>query len=225
MTTHQPSSDTQTLTDVQDMVVVHRAFRRELALIPRLVRAVRAGDTGRAAVVADHARLCLQGLHLHHTGEDELLWPKLLERDAPDAELIYRMEAQHHTVEQLVDRLGPAIDRWVAEARPAVSEEVASTFERLATALLEHLDDEENHILPIAARTMTQAEWDELGEHGTSQMSPSQLPIMFGMVLEDATPDERIAMMGVLPGPVRLLMRTYGAWRYRRYVKSVRGAA
>ena len=219
------TTQTPTLTNVHDMVVVHKAFRRELRLIPQLVRAVPAGDTTRATVVADHARLCLQGLHLHHTGEDELLWPKLLQRDAPDAELIYRMEAQHHTVEELVERLGPAIDRWVAEARPAVSEEVASTVDRLGDALLEHLDDEENHILPIAARTITQQEWDELGEHGTSQMSPSQLPIMFGMVLEDATPEERTMMMGVLPGPVRLLMRTYGAWRYRRYVRSVRGAA
>ena len=80
MTTQQPSSDTTTLTNVHDMVIVHRAFRRELAVIPRLVRAVPAGDTRRAAVVARHARLVLQGLHLHHTGEDELLWPKLLER-------------------------------------------------------------------------------------------------------------------------------------------------
>jgi hemerythrin-like domain-containing protein len=119
MTTHQPSP--ATLTDVHDMVIVHRAFRRELRLIPRLVRAVPAGDTKRAAVVAGHARLALQGLHLHHTGEDELLWPKLLQRDPPDAELVYRMEAQHQVVEELVDRLGPAITRWVAEARPAVS--------------------------------------------------------------------------------------------------------
>src|SRR5689334_20924962 len=78
------TTDTQTLTDVHDMVVVHKAFRRELRLIPELVRAVPAGDTTRAAVVAGHARLVLQGLHLHHTGEDELLWPKLLQRDAPD---------------------------------------------------------------------------------------------------------------------------------------------
>ena len=85
MTTQQPSSDTTTLTNVHDMVIVHRAFRRELAVIPRLVRAVPAGDTRRAAVVARHARLVLQGLHLHHTGEDELLWPKLLERSTPEA--------------------------------------------------------------------------------------------------------------------------------------------
>jgi hemerythrin-like domain-containing protein len=224
MTTHHPHPTTDTLTDVHDMVVVHRAFRRELTVIPRLIRAVTAGDTARAAIVGRHARLVLQGLHLHHTGEDELLWPKLLERDAPDAALVYRMEAQHHVVEQLVDRLGPALTRWLAEARPAVSEEVASTFDQLRTALLEHLDDEEAHILPIAARTVTQVEWDELGQHGFGQMTPSQLPLMFGMVQEDATPDERATMMSVLPAPVRLLMRTYGAWRYRRYVSAVRGA-
>jgi hemerythrin-like domain-containing protein len=219
------STDTTSLTNVHDMVVVHRAFRRELALIPRLVRAVPAGDTARASVVADHARLVLLGLHLHHTGEDELLWPKLLERDAPDTELVLRMEAQHHVVEELVERLVPAITRWVAEARPAVSEEVASTVDRLRTALLEHLDDEEAHILPIAARSVTQAEWDELGEHGTSRMRAAQLPLMFGMVLEEATPEEHAMMMDVLPAPARLLMRTYGVWRYRRYVSAVRGAA
>ncbi len=219
------SIDTTTLTNVHDMVVVHRAFRRELTVIPQLVRSVPAGDTRRASVVAAHARLVLLGLHLHHTGEDELLWPKLLERDAPDTELILRMEAQHHVVEELVDRLGPAIDRWVAEARPAVSEEVASTVDRLREALLEHLDDEEAHILPIAARAVTQQEWDELGEHGTSKMTPGQLPLMFGMVLEEATPEEHRMMMGVLPLPAQLLMRTYGVWRYRRYVRSVRGAA
>jgi iron-sulfur cluster repair protein YtfE (RIC family) len=223
MTSSTPNA-TASLTDVHDMVVVHKAFRRELTLIPRLVRAVPAGDTARAAVIGAHAELSLLGLHLHHTGEDELLWPKLLERDAPDSDLIYRMEAQHHEVEQLVERLGPALTRWMAEARPAVAEEVASTFDRLGTVLLEHLDDEEAHILPIAARTVTQAEWDELGQHGTSRMTPSQLPLMFGMVLEDATPDERALMMNVLPAPVRLVMRTYGAWRYRRYLKAVRGA-
>ncbi len=38
--------------------------------------------------------------------------------------------------------------------------EVAATVDDLRTALLEHLDDEEAHILPIAARRVTQQEWD-----------------------------------------------------------------
>jgi iron-sulfur cluster repair protein YtfE (RIC family) len=212
------------LTDVRDMVVVHKVFRREFALIPRLVRAVAPGDTRRAAVVAGHARLVLGGLDMHHTGEDALLWPKLLERDAPDSELIHRMEAQHHRVEELIAELTDALSRWEVEARPAVSEEVASTFDDLRVALLEHLDDEEAHILPIAARCVTQAEWNELGEHGMAKLEKSQLPVLFGAMLEEATPAERTLMLTLVPPPVRLLVRTVFAWQYRRYITKVRAA-
>jgi len=222
MTTTAPAAAEQ-LADVRDMFVVHRSFRREFRLIPQLIREVAPGDTARAAVVAGHARLILRGLDLHHTGEDDLLWPKLLERAAPSADLIHRMEAQHHRVEQLIAELGQALPRWEAEARPAVSEEVASTFDALRDALLEHLDDEERHILPIAERHITQKEWEGLGEHGMHKVKAAELPILFGAVLEEATPDERTMMLRVVPPPVRLLVRTVFAWQYRRYVKKVRG--
>lgn len=212
------------LTDVHDMVVVHRAFRRELALAPRLVREVAPGDVARAAVIAKHIRLALTGLHLHHTGEDMLLWPKLLDRAAPSADLIHRMEEQHHRVEDVVDRLPDALDRWEAEARQATGAELAATIDELREALVEHLDDEELHILPLAARHLTPTEWAALGQHGTSEMDKADLPILFGMVLEDATPQERVMMLGSLPIPVQLLLRTVGAWQYRRYVWRVRGA-
>ena len=214
----------QQLTDVRDMVVVHRVFRREFALIPRLVRQVAPGDIRRAAVVAGHARLVLGGLDMHHTGEDALLWPKLLDRDPPHTDLIHRMEAQHHRVEELIADLTAALPRWEAEARPAVSEEVASTFDALRVALLEHLDDEEEHILPIAARCVTQEEWNGLGEHGLAKADKSQLPILFGAMLEEATPEERTMMLTLVPPPVRLLVRTVFAWQYRRYITKVRAA-
>jgi hemerythrin-like domain-containing protein len=210
------------LTDVHDMVVVHRVFRREFRLLPALVRAVAPGDTARAAVVAGHARMILTGLHLHHTGEDELLWPKLLERCPPDAGLVHRMEAQHARVEAAIEHLGPALERWEAEARPAVSEEVASGLETLGAALLEHLDDEEREILPMAARHVTQQEWGRLGQHGAGKVSASQMIIMFGAVLEETTPEERAEMLKVVPFPVRILMTTVLAGRYRRYITRVR---
>jgi len=213
------------LTDVHDMVVVHRGFRREFRLLPELVRAVPAGDTARAAVLAAHARLVLTGLHLHHTAEDELLWPKLLDRAAPDAALVHRMEAQHERVEHHTERLTAALTRWEAEARPAVTEEVAATFDALRTALLEHLDEEEREILPLAARHVSPEEWDELGQHGIAAMTRSQLPLMFGAVLEEATPEEAVEMLAKLPLPVRLLARTVFLPRYRRYVRRVRAAA
>jgi iron-sulfur cluster repair protein YtfE (RIC family) len=222
--THTSPAAAEQLTDVRDMYVVHRVFRREFTLIPRLVSSVPPGDTARAAIVAGHARLILGGLDMHHTGEDELLWPKLLERAAPSADLIHRMEAQHHRVEELIAQLGEALPRWEAEARPAVTSEVASTFEELRVALLEHLDDEERHILPIAERHITSQEWAGLGEHGMAKVKKSELPILFGAMLEEATPDERTLMLGLVPPPVRLLVRTVFAWQYRRYIRRVRAA-
>jgi hemerythrin-like domain-containing protein len=215
-------TSTAPLTNVHDMVVVHRTFRREFRLLPELVRAVAPGDTARAAVLSEHARLVLGGLHMHHTGEDELLWPKLLERAAPDAELIHRMEEQHERVHDALERLSPALDRWQAEARPAVTEEVAAGFDELRIALLEHLDDEEREILPLAARHISQREWNELGEHGAKKVKMSQLPILFGAVNEEATPEEREEMLRVVPPPVRLLLKTVFARRYRRYINRVR---
>ncbi len=212
----------QTLIDVHDMVVAHRTFRREFRLLPPLVRAVRPGDTARATVLADHGRMLLTGLHLHHNSEDVLLWPKLLERCTPDAELVHRMEAQHERVHDALERLRPALDRWEAEARPAVSEEVAAGFEALHAALVEHLDEEEREILPLAARHLTQAEWDELGEHGVKDMRKKDLPIMFGAVAEEATPEERVVLFGFVPLPVRILLKTVFARQYRRYISRVR---
>ena len=215
-------TSTAPLTDVHDMVVVHRVFRRELRLIPELVRRVQPGDTARAAVLAAHGRLVLDGLEGHHTGEDELLWPKLLERCTPDADLVHRMEEQHDRVHDALEQLMPALDRWEAEARPAVTEEVAADFDALRTALLPHLDEEERHILPLAARHISQAEWNQLGEHGTRKTKKSLLPILFGAICEEATPEERKEMLAVVPLPVRLLLRTVFARKYVRYINRVR---
>jgi len=215
-------TSTAPLTDVHDMVVVHRVFRRELRLIPELVRRVQPGDTALAAVLAAHGRLVLDGLEGHHTGEDELLWPKLLERCTPDADLVHRMEEQHDRVHDALEQLMPALDRWEAEARPAVTEEVAAGFDALRTALLPHLDEEERHILPLAARHISQAEWNQLGEHGTRKTKKSLLPILFGAICEEATPEERKEMLAVVPLPVRLLLRTVFARKYVRYINRVR---
>jgi hypothetical protein len=64
--------------DTHDMIVVHRVFRRESDLMPTLIRAVPDGDTARAGVLAQAFSDYQLGLHLHHTGEDELVWPLLL---------------------------------------------------------------------------------------------------------------------------------------------------
>lgn len=178
----------------------------------------------RAAVLSRHAVLLLDALHLHHSGEDELLWPKLVDRCRPDAELVHRMQGQHERVELHTERLRSMLPRWQTEARPAVGAELAATVDALRAELLAHLDEEERHVLPLAAAHVSQQEWDELGEHDIAKMSRSQLPLLFGMILEEADPEETAALYAGVPAPLRLLTRLVFLPRYRRYVKRVRGA-
>ena len=208
---------------IEEMYVVHRVFRRELTLLPRLVRAVREGDTDRAALVGGHLRLVLDGLHLHHTGEDEVLWPRLLERAAPSAELVHTMQTQHDLVDRHLDRLDPLLDEWMRSAAVVRGEQVARITDDLRESLLEHLDLEEREILPLISEHITVAEWALLGEHGRGSMPAKLLPLLFGSIMEDADPEERAMMLEPLPAPVRLLMRTWGARRYTRYIRRVRG--
>ena len=60
-----------------------------------LIAAVPDGDTRRARRLAAHLRWYRLGLHNHHQGEDELIWPLLLARVDLQADVVRRMEAQH----------------------------------------------------------------------------------------------------------------------------------
>ena len=215
---------TESRPDVHEMVVIHRVFRREFSAIPHLVRRVADGDTARAGIIGGHLSLILAGLHMHHTGEDEVLWPLLLERAAPSTGLVETMQGQHHRVDTYAAQVGPLLDEWKATPSPLRGEQLARVVEQFAEALFEHLDVEEREILPLVSRHITVAEWDSLGEHGKDSMSARQLPLMFGSILEDADEDERSRMLAHLPGPVRLVMRTIGARQYRRYITRVRAA-
>lgn len=208
---------------VHEMVIIHRAFRRELTILPRLVREVDDGDTQRASTLAAAVRLVLGGLHHHHTGEDLVLWPALLERAAPSTGLVETMQAQHEAVEGHIEHVEPLLRPWEEAPTTARGAELADRLDRLATALVEHLDLEEREILPLAERHVTVAEWNSLGEQGVEEMDRKQLPILFGAILEECSPEERRAMLAKLPLPVRLLLRTVGSLQYRRYVSRVRG--
>ncbi len=52
---------------IQQMVVIHRVFRREFGLLPAMIRGVAPDDVERAKIVAEHATGLLRFVHVHHT--------------------------------------------------------------------------------------------------------------------------------------------------------------
>jgi hemerythrin-like domain-containing protein len=220
--------ETDTTSDrplIQQMVVIHRVFRREFGLLPGLIRRVAPGDVARASVVADHAANLLEFLHVHHSGEDEFLWPTLLERVEVKSDLIHRMEAQHEHVARLVDQARELLPAWANEPTLDGTAVLAATFDDMAGALGEHLGDEEVEILPLVETHLSVAEWNRLGEHARASLSPPAGMASLAAILEEADDDERTMFTKDLPPPVLTVFVSQAEPAYREQMRRIRADA
>lgn len=215
---------TTELTDTRVMYVLHRFFRREFRLAGGVIRACPAGDRDRAAEVADHLDFVGTALHHHHTIEDVMLWPVLLER-VPDelAPIVRLMESQHERVEALLAEINDLLPRFRATAEAADRDRLASVFDTLYVNLAEHLDAEEERLLPIAARNVSQQEWDAMGTVGREQTPRSQQSLTFGMFLYDGDPEVVLGMLHGAPAPVRWLVPRLGRRAFRKHAERIHG--
>jgi hemerythrin-like domain-containing protein len=216
-------SISQKLCDTSDMVIVHRMFRRECALLPQLVTAVARGDVARARAVAGHAREVLDMLHHHHVGEDELLWPRLSVRARLQADLLARMESQHEGLAVLLERAATSFATWQNAPTAPTSAALAALLEELSAGLNEHFDEEEASVLPIVERVITAAEYHEVGKRGLVSVPLTRRLVVVGYLLEGATPQEQSDFLTVVPAPARLAYRLIGARQHRHETTSLRG--
>jgi hemerythrin-like domain-containing protein len=210
--------------DIRDMLVVHQAFRNTYDRAPGLVRVVAPGDVKRAKVVADHVRLVERFLHLHHKGEDELLWPKLQERAPAELEPTLRlMEEQHAQIDKLLTETAGLLASWRRDANAGDRDKLAESLTVLGTELTAHLAIEEEKVLPLAERHVTAKEWHQLGDHAINGLPKSKLPIVFGMLARLAEPDVVTLMLSTAPLVPRLIMPVLGPRAYASHAKRVYG--
>jgi hemerythrin-like domain-containing protein len=211
--------------DTHDMVVVHRVFRREFHLLPDLISRVAEGNTERAAVLAEHLTDLVSSLHHHHDGEDDLLWPLLLERATLHTDLVHRMESQHAALSaslEQVDKLAPA---WAATASVADRDALTKAVRKASVILDEHMGEEEREILPLARQHLTVEQWDKLGERGAKSIQDKRKRLLFlGMLLEETSPEEERKFMKNIPPPVRVLWKLIGRRQYAGYTRLIRSA-
>ena len=206
-----------------EMPIIHRIFRRQFAEVRALLQEAPAADATRVGAVADHLGFLLDGLHMHHTTEDDLIWPRLLDRAGLDAPLVERMEEQHQQIDASVSEMRAATLAWRSDPTPATSSELADCIGEFLVVLEGHLDEEEQVVVPLIDRHLTGAEWRDVGKRGFEKFTPAQRWIATGQMVEVATPQEAAMMFGQLPPPVKVLWHVIGKRKYRRYITSVRG--
>jgi hypothetical protein len=191
-----------------------------------MVRNVADGDTQRAGAVAGHLQFLLEGLTDHHTAEDELLWPRLKERVPGEVEhVIGAMERQHAQIHEVSEKLNGQVVTWAADPSSVHRDAVADTCDSALGLLEEHLGAEEREVLPVAARAISQSEWDEIGERALDALPKDKKMLVLGTIRYWAPPDRSAALASDIPRPVRPFVTALADRTFRKEAVSVHGTA
>jgi iron-sulfur cluster repair protein YtfE (RIC family) len=191
--------------DLTIMLAAHDAFRRDLTRLVRTAVAADLSDPARRRSVAAGWELFKHQLHLHHTAEDEIIWPVLRPRLAHSEHALSVLDAMEDEHE-LIDPLLAAVDTGFAQR----DDSLADVIDALVSSLTGHLAHEERDGLPLIGAALTAAEWRRTGFRIARRNGLSEGGEMFAWILDGADGD---AALRTLPPPLRLLYK--GVWKPR----------
>jgi hypothetical protein len=97
-----------------------------------------------------------------------------------------------------------------------------AALDHLHEVVQPHLDDEEQKVVPLAAVTLTQQEWDALGKAGMRSVPRKKRGIAAGMMLDALDEEERAYMLKAVPAPMRLLMPFLVERPWKKYAATLR---
>jgi iron-sulfur cluster repair protein YtfE (RIC family) len=212
------TSDTTSHLDLSVMVAFHDAFRRDLTHLARTASRHRAqvDEPARRTAVMAGWELFKTELHVHHTAEDEDLWPRMRAHlaDRPDElALLQAMQDEHARIDPLL----AAVEGAFAD-RDGGHQRLGDTVDALAGELHGHLAHEERDVLPLIDRSLTQAEWQAFGNDQRRRIGGIRgAAQLFPWLLDDAPPERIQAVLAGLPPPLRVVYRRIWQPRYDRH--------
>ena len=140
---------------------VHDHLRDNMLTLGRLIERAAAGGTLASDVTAEAARLTMvsnyrrfgnlcgqhcQIVNMHHSIEDEAVFPGIAAQGAGFAAIADRLRAEHVVVHELLVRLITALGELAAEPGTGRFEDTVEIYRALERVLLSHLGYEEEAI-------------------------------------------------------------------------------
>lgn len=210
--------------DLTVMIAAHDAFRRDLRKLATAATEARTWSPDRQQAVHLGWQIFQRQLHVHHGGEDAVIWPLLNQRLAGShaaASLLQEMEAEHARIDPLLAAVNRAFS-FQPDGEATSMPDAGDAVHELATQLSQHLDHEERDTLPLIGQTLTAKEWSSIGQKigRQSDQGISFVPEFFGWLLDGAAPDTRPAVLGSLPTTMRPLVTRVFQPIYRRRVNN-----
>ena len=107
----------------------------------------------------------------HHPSEDVSLFALLMQRSDRADEIIHELEAEHDQGESMLDKLTVALSTWEA-GRPDGVSRFSAALKRFSEFYWQHMDKEENQVLPIAQKELTGEDWRTIRDTFAAHADP-----------------------------------------------------
>jgi hemerythrin-like domain-containing protein len=153
--------------DLNGMYLAHHAFRRDLVRFAAAVRStpIEAADVWRA--LAARWERFSGILHHHHTTEDDVLWPQLLDLvdatgDVRGRATLEDMEAEHALIDPLLASCAEGFAAMAAAPDPATRDRLAAATEAARDTLSDHMRHEETEALPLVQSLLSEEGWQRV---------------------------------------------------------------
>jgi len=211
-------------TETGDMRLVHKALLAAFDAADALVEAA-GSDAERVATVATFFDNVLEFLHVHHEGEDELLYPKIVERCTEHSSLLEQIDKEHALLLEPMAVARGAITAWEAAPTPDTAAVVATSLDIVEGTLRPHLRVEEELVLPIASAFITQEEWGELPAHSMQSFSGDKVWMPIGLIVDQMSGEQRDAFLSGMPEPMHQVWEQQWSPAFTEFMVQLRSIA
>lgn len=191
------------LPDLTSYRAVHRALRTAARQLSTTVECISTGDVRRVRALQRYWAGYAAEVLTHHTIEDDVFFPALAERSSTMAALMARLDADHHHLDELMATVGDAMDHFTEAGAPT---RAATALAELADLMDEHLDIEDDWVLPLFTLHFTADEYAELEEQAFAAVRVGrQAMFAIPFVVRAMSATERAETLATAPLPMRVL--------------------
>lgn len=192
--------------DLSDYRVIHETLRIAPHRMEMALASYDGGDRVRASALLKYWTGYAGEVFAHHTIEDDIFFPRLVERAPIAAQHLDRVDGDHHHLDRLMGACHRSLTELVRTTSEGSADAAAARMRDLAAHMDSHLDFEDEHLVPLFGTHFTGDEYAALTQAAMKHLGiGKQAAFTVPFVMYWAAPADREKMIGEAPLPFRLL--------------------
>jgi iron-sulfur cluster repair protein YtfE (RIC family) len=193
--------------DLNGMYMAHHAFRRDLRRFAVAARQTPVEDAEAWRALAVRWEQFSGILHHHHTTEDDVLWPQLLEIvDADGRVTLEAMEAEHSVIDPMLAACAAGFAAMAQAPHATTRDRLAADTATARDTLSDHMGHEEREALPLVQELLSAEGWQRVEKAAGSGKGLKDLMFLAPWIADGLTPEQLDTVVRMIGTPFKLML-------------------